>query len=137
MIPLLHDEFINSFQKDLPRKNIAERHRVLFLGNENDWRSMESILNRQNRGQYFNASDCYNFLKLLKKTGALSKEFSVKRKSCLGLLQRKVDMEMSRTSRTTDSSTRIVLETSLRIHQIDSSCLDDVAAARLLPIVVV
>ena len=36
VIPLLHDEFINSFQKDLPRENIAERHRVLFLGNEND-----------------------------------------------------------------------------------------------------
>ena len=132
VIPLLHDEFINSFQKDLPRENIAERHRVLFLGNENDWRSMESTLNRQNRGQYFNASDCYNFLKLLKKTGALSNEFSVKRKSCLGSLQRKVDMEMSRMSKTTDSSTGIVLETSERIHQMDTACSDDVAAARLI-----
>ena len=37
VIPLLHDEFINSFQKDLPRDNIAERHRVLFLGNEWEW----------------------------------------------------------------------------------------------------
>ena len=132
VIPLLHDEFINSFQKDLPRDNIAERHRVLFLGNENDWKSMESTLNRQNRGQYFNASESYNFLKLLKKTGALSDEFSVKRKSCLGLLQRKVDMEMSRTTKTTDSSTGIVLETSERIQQMDTACSDDVAAARLI-----
>ena len=132
VIPLLHDEFINSFTKDLPRENIAERHRVLFLGNEHDWRSMESTLNRQNRGQYFNVSESYNFLKLLKKTGALSQEFTVKRKSCLGLLQRKVDIEMSRTTKTTDSSSGIVLETSERIHQMDTACSDDVAAARLI-----
>ena len=132
VIPLLHDEFINSFQKDLPRDNIAERHRVLFLGNENDWKSMESTLNRQNRGQYFNACDSYRFLKLLKKTGALSDEFSVKRNRCLGLLQRKVDMEMCRTTQTTDSSTGIILESSKRIHQMDTVCSDDVAAARLI-----
>ena len=36
IIPLLHDEFVNSFQKELPRENVAERHRVLFLGNERD-----------------------------------------------------------------------------------------------------
>ena len=132
VIPLLHDEFIDSFQRELPRANVAMRHRVLFLGNDKNWRSMESTLNRQNRGQYFNACDSYNFLKLLKKTGALSEEFTVKRKGCLGLLQRKVDMEMSRTTRTTDSSTGIVLEDSLRIKQMDSACSDDVAAARLL-----
>ena len=132
VIPLVHDEFVNSFQKDLPRENIAVRHRVLFLGNENDWKSMESTLNRQNRGQYINISECYRFLKLLKKTGALSHEFSVKRKSYLGLLQRKVDMEMSKTTKTTDSSTGIVLETSERIHQMDIACSDDVAAARLI-----
>ena len=132
VIPLLHDEFVNSFEKDLPRENVAIRHRVLFLGNNKDWRSMESALNRQNRGQSFNVADSYNFLKLLKKTGALSPEFTVKRKSSLGLLQRKVDMEMSRISNTTDSSTGIVLETSQRIQQMDNSCSDDVAAARLL-----
>ena len=132
VIPLLHDEFVNSFQKDLPRENIATRHRVLFLGNNKDWRSMESTLNRQNRGQSFNVADSYNFLKLLKKTGALSPEFTVKRKSSLGLLQRKVDMEMSRISNTTDSSAGIVLEPSQRIQQMDTSCSDDVAAARLL-----
>ena len=110
VIPLLHDEFINSFQTELPRANVAIRHRVLFLGNDKDWRSMESTLNRQNRGQDFDALESYNLLKLLKKTGALSQEFTVKRKSCLGLLQRKVELEMLRTSKTTDSSTGIVLE---------------------------
>ena len=132
VIPLLHDEFINSFETELPRENVAERHRVLFLGNDKDWRSMESTLNRQNRGQYFNALESYNLLKLLKKTGALSQDFTVKRRKSLGLLQRKVDMEMSRTSRTTDSSTGTILETSQRIHQMDSKCSDDVASARFL-----
>ena len=132
IIPLQHDEFINSFQKKLPRENIAMRHRVLFLGNDKDWRSMEATLNRQNRGQSFNALECYNLLKLLKRTGALSEEFTVKRKGSLGLLQRKVQMEMSRTTNTTDSSTGVILETSNRIHQMDTKCSDDVAAARLI-----
>ena len=93
---------------------------------------MEATLNRQNRGQSFNAVESYNFLKLLKKTGALSHEFTVKRKGCLGLLQRKVDMEMSRTTGTTDSSTGVILETSQRVHEMDRACSDDVAAARFL-----
>ena len=62
VIPLLHDDFINTFQKELPRENIAERHRVLFLGDNNDWKSMEATLNRQNRGQSFDALECYNLL---------------------------------------------------------------------------
>ena len=132
IIPLLHDEFINSFQKHLPREDVATRHRVLFLGNDKDWRSMESTFNRQNRGQSFNAFDCYNFLKLLKKTGALSEQFTVKRKGSLGLLQRKVEMEMSTRTRTTDSSTGIVLETSQHVQQMENSCSDDVASARLM-----
>ena len=105
---------------------------MLFLGNNNDWKSMEATLNRQNRGQSFDALECYNLLKLLKRTGALSPEFTIKRKSCLGLLQRKVEMEMSRISNTTDSSTGVVLEPSHRVRQMDNKCSDDVAAARLL-----
>ena len=132
VIPLEHDDFINSFERELPRENVAERHRVLFLGNNREWNSMESVLNRQNRGQSFNVYECYNMLKLLKRTKALSSEFTVKRKSSLGLLQRKVDIEMSRTTDTTDSSTGIILEPSVRVHQMDDSCSDDVAAARLL-----
>lgn len=93
---------------------------------------MESTFNRQNRGQSFNAFDCYNFLKLLKKTGALSEQFTVKRKGSLGLLQRKVEMEMSTRTRTTDSSTGIVLETSQHVQQMENSCSDDVASARLM-----
>ena len=92
VIPLLHDEFINSFQRNLPREGVAERHRVFFIGNNTDWKSMESTLNRKNRGQNFDALECYNLLKLLKKTRALSSEFTVKRKNCLGLLQRKVNL---------------------------------------------
>ena len=132
VIPLLHDEFINSFQKELPREDVATRHRVLFLGNDKAWKSMESTFNRQNRGQDFDVAQCYNFLRLLKKTKALSSEFTVKRKACLGLLQRKVESEMSRTTRTTDSSSGVILESSERVHQMDDSCRDDVAAARLL-----
>ena len=132
IIPLVHDDFIKSFQEHLPREDIAERHRVLFLGNLRDWKSIESNLNRHNRGQYFNAAECHNLLKLLKRTGALSSKFTVKRKECMGLLQRKVDLEMSKTTSTTDSSTGIVLEPSLRVHQMEKSCSDDVAAARLL-----
>ena len=41
-------------------------------------------------------------------------------------------MEMSRTTKTTDSSTGIVLESSERIQQMDTACSDDVAAARLI-----
>ena len=93
---------------------------------------MESTLNRQNQGQSFDVFESYYTLKLLKKTGALSHEYTVKRKGSLGLLQRKVEMEMSRTTNTTDSSTGIVLETSQRIHQMDTSCSDDVAAARFV-----
>ena len=132
IIPLTHDEFVNSFQQELPREEIAERHRVLFLGNLRDWKSMESTLNLQNRGQFFNAVECYNFLRLLKRTGALSSNFSIKRQRSVGLLQRKVDIEMSRTTSTTDSSTGIVLEPSARIRQMEKKCSDDVAAARLL-----
>ena len=132
VIPLLHDEFINSFQKELPREDVATRHRVLFLGNDKAWKSMESTFNRQNRGQDFDVAQCYNLLRLLKKTKALSSEFTVKRKDCLGLLQRKVESEMSRTTRTTDSSSGVILESSERVHQMDDSCMDDVAAARLL-----
>ena len=132
VIPLAHDDFVNSFQQELPREDIAERHRVLFLGNLRDWKSMESTLNLQNRGQFFSVLECYHLLKLLKRTGALSSNFTVKRKRSLGLLQRKVDMKMSRTTSTTDSSTGIVIEPSLRVHQMEKKCSDDVAAARLL-----
>ena len=48
IIPLQNDEFINSFQKELPREDVASRHRVMFLGNSKDWKSTESTLNRQN-----------------------------------------------------------------------------------------
>ena len=132
VIPLTHEDFINSFQRQLPRENVAERHRVLFLGNNSDWNSIESTLNRQARGQSFDVMECYNLLKLLKRTKALASDFSVKRKSSLGLLQRKVDIEMSRITNTTDSSTGIILEPSSRVHQMEDSCSDDVAAARLL-----
>ena len=56
----------------------------------------------------------------------------MKRKSSLGLLQRKVNIEMTSITDTTDSSTGIVLETSARVHQMDDICSEDVAAARLL-----
>ena len=39
---------------------------------------------------------------------------------------------MSRITRTTDSSSGVILEASERVHQMDDSCSDDVAAARLL-----
>ena len=131
VIPLSHEEFVNSFKTKLPREDVAIRHRVLFLGNEKKWNSLESVLNRQNRGQSFDIVQCYNFLRLLKKTGALSREYSVKRKKSLGLLQRKIVSEMSQVSRTTDSSMGVVLETSPRVQQMNNACSDDVAAARL------
>ena len=105
---------------------------VLFLGNDKAWKSMESTFNRQNRGQDFDVAQCYNLLRLLKKTKALSSEVTVKRKDFLGLLQRKVESEMSRTTTTMDSSSGVILESSERVHQMDDSCRDDVAAARLL-----
>ena len=132
VIPLLHDEFINSFENNLPREDVATRHRVLFLGKDKAWKSMESTLNRQNRGQDFDVVQCYNLLKLLKKTKALSSDFTVKRKGSLGMLQRKVELEMSQITRTTDSSSGVILESSERVHQMDNACRDDVAAARLL-----
>ena len=33
VIPLSHEEFVNSYKTDLPREDVAVRHRVLFLGN--------------------------------------------------------------------------------------------------------
>ena len=122
---------MNSFKTELPRDDVAIRHRVLFLGNAKSWNSMESVLNRQNQGQSFDIVQCYNFLRLLKKTGALSREYSVKRKKSLGLLQRKIVSEMSQITRTTDSSMGVVLETSPRVERMNNACSDDVAAARV------
>ena len=50
----------------------------------------------------------------------------------MGLLQRKVDMQMSRATQTTDPSTGIILEASERVRQMNDPCSDNVAAARLL-----
>ena len=61
VIPLSHEEFVNSFRTELPREDVAVRHRVLFVGNEKNWNSMESTLNRQNRGQSFDILQCYDF----------------------------------------------------------------------------
>ena len=55
----------------------------------------------------------------------------MKRKTALGLLQRKIVSEMFKTSRTTDSSVGVVLESSARVEQMNNACSDDVAGARV------
>ena len=68
---------------------------------------------------------------MLKKTGALSRDYTVKRKKSLGLLQRKIVSELTETTQTTDSSVGVVLEPSSRVKQMNDVCSDDVAAARI------
>ena len=130
VVPLSHENFINSFKTKLPRDDVAARHRLLFLGNANNWNSMETRLNSQIRGQSFNISDCHMYLKLIRKTKALSSRFRVRSSNSLGMLARKIAMDFSRVSRTTDSSFGVVVEESNIAKGISDACSDDVAAAR-------
>lgn len=93
---------------------------------------MESTLNFQNRGESFDAELCYKWLAVLKRTGALSSEYILRRRKSLSKLQRKISKELSSTSCTTDSSVGVVLEESRQVKDMDSACTDDVAAARLI-----
>ena len=61
-IPLSHDEFVKPHRTKLPREDVALRHRIFFLGNLKNWKSMESTLNFQNRGHLFDADLCYKWL---------------------------------------------------------------------------
>ena len=131
-IPLSHDEFIKSHRRILPRKDVAVRNRIFFLGNLKNWKSMESTLNFQKKGNSFDAEQCYKWLSVLKRTGALSSDYSLRRKKSLYKLQQKISNELSSTSVTTDSSMGVVLEDSRHAKDMDSACTDDVAAARLL-----
>ena len=91
---------------------------------------MEARLNAQIKGQSFNIVDCYRYLKLLRKTKALSSKFSILRKSSLDMLQRKIDMELSRITETTDSIVGTVIEESNIAKDISDAASDDVARAR-------
>ena len=131
-IPLSNDEFLKSYWRKLPRDDVAMRHRIFFLGNLKNWKSMESTLNFQNRGDSFDAQLCYKWLAVLKRTGALSSDYILRRKKSLSKLQRKISKELSSTSCTTDSSVGVVLEESRHAKDMDSACTDDVAAARMV-----
>ena len=48
-VPLTDEEFSKSFQTELPRDDIASLHRLFFMGNINNWSSMESRLNAENK----------------------------------------------------------------------------------------
>ena len=127
-IPLSHDEFIKSHRKKLPRDDVAVRNRIFFLGNLKNWKSMESTLNFQNKGHSFDAELCYKWLCVLKRTGALSSEYILRRRKSLSKLQRKISTELFSTSTTTNSSVGVVLQESKNAKEMDSACTDDVAA---------
>ena len=91
---------------------------------------MEARLNNQIKGQSLNIAYCHIYLQLLKKTKALSSRFGIRSKSSLGMLQRKIAIDFSRISRTTDSSVGIVMEESNIVKDISDAASDDVAAAR-------
>ena len=64
-IPLTDDEFCDSFQTTLPRTDMSHLHRIYFMGNNRNWRSMEARLNAQNLGQGFNANNCSIWIQVL------------------------------------------------------------------------
>ena len=64
-VPLSDEEFSNSFQTELPRDDIASLHRLFFMGNINNWSSMESRLNAQNKGLTFDAQETIDWIKTL------------------------------------------------------------------------
>ena len=131
-IPLTNNEFIKSYRKKLPRSDVAVRHRIFFLGNLTNWKSMESTLNKQNRGQSFDVQLCSKWLDVLKRTGALSSEYVLRRGKSLAQVQRKISRELAYTTTTTDSSVGVVLEDSKHAQEMDNTCTDDIAAARWL-----
>ena len=93
---------------------------------------MEATLNNQNRGNTFDINACVKWLRVLQRTGALSSEFKIKQKRALNKLQRKISRELQQTHESTDSSTGVVLEDSIRVKEMAEVISDDVAKARLV-----
>ena len=77
-IPLTDEEFSKSFQTELPRDDIASLHRLFFMGNINNWSSMESRLNAQNKGMTFDAQETIMWIKTLQRTQVFDEGFIVR-----------------------------------------------------------
>ena len=132
VIPLSNNEFVQSFSRELPRDDVASRHRIYFMGNLSNWKSMEATLNKQNRGNTFDINACEKWLRVLQRTGALSSQFKIKRKRALSKLQKKILNRLQQTNKSTDSSAGVILEGSIRAKEMAEAISDDVAKARSL-----
>ncbi|MEO1257134.1 MAG: hypothetical protein AAFY41_19960, partial [Bacteroidota bacterium] len=94
-IPLTDEEFSKSFQTELPRDDIASLHRLFFMGNINNWSSMESRLNAQNKGLTFDAQETIDWIKTLQRTEVFDEGFVLRRASAIEELEQKVNKELS------------------------------------------
>ena len=93
-IPLTDEEYSKSFQTSLPRTDMASLHRIYFMGNNRNWRSMEARLNAQNIGLNFNAKNCAIWIKVLKRTQAFSEKFILRRQAAIDRIERRVNREL-------------------------------------------
>ena len=69
-IPLSHEEYAKLYQTALPRDDVSSLHRIYYMGNNKNRKSMEARLNRRNLGLTFNAEDCKIWIKVLQQTRA-------------------------------------------------------------------
>ena len=87
-IPFTDEEFSKSFQSELPRDDVASLHRIFFIGNSNNWTSMESQLNKLNMGLTFDAKTTINWIKALKRTVVFDEGFVLRRASAIEEVER-------------------------------------------------
>ena len=128
-VPLTDEEFSKSFQSELPRDDIAALHRIFFIGNINNWSSMESRLNAQNKGLTFDAQETIDWIKTLQRTQVFDEGFVLRRASAIEEIERKVNRELSAVT-DMSSSTGIVVDDSEIVNRMAKVNEDDVGRAR-------
>ena len=127
-IPLTDEECSNSSETSLPRSDMSSVHRIYFMGNNRNWRSMEARLNAQNIGLSFNAKNCLIWLEVLRRTQAFSEKFKLRRQDAINI-EKKVNGGLTEI---TDIHSRsgIIVEESLLAEQMAKMGEDDVSRAR-------
>ena len=128
-VPLTDEEFSKSFQSELPRDDIASLHRIFFMGNINNWSSMESRLNAQYKGLTFDAQETVDWIKTLQRTQVFDEGFVLRRAGAIEEIERKVNKELSAVT-DMNSSTGIVVDDSEIVNRMAKVNEDDVGRAR-------
>lgn len=99
------------------------------MGNINNWGSMESRLNAQNKGLTFDAKETIDWIETLKRTQVFDEGFTLRRNSAIEELERKVNKELSEVT-DMNSSTGVVIDDSEMIKRMAKEEEDDVGRAR-------